>query len=161
MSQRTEQFLKTKILCTIGPASRHPEVLLALCAAGMDVARLNMSHSTPDEVRAAAQAVRECGDSLGRPIAVLIDLQGPKMRLGDLPAALTVDVGDRVVLAPAGLASGSELPVSYQELSTDVSTGDRILLNDGQVELAVKLSRHVHRVLTRHRVHDQEQFLGR
>ena len=138
MSHGTGQFLKTKIVCTIGPASRNPEVLRALCAAGMDVARLNMSHSTPDEVRAAAQAVRECGESIGRPIAILIDLQGPKIRLGDLPAALTVDVGDRVVLAPAGLASGSELPVSYQELSTDVSTGDRILLNDGQVELAVR-----------------------
>jgi pyruvate kinase len=103
----------------------------------MDVARLNMSHSTPDEVRAAAQAVRECGESLGRPVAVLVDLQGPKIRLGDLPAPLTLEEGDRVVLAPAGLAAGWELPVSYQELSHDVSKGDRILLNDGQVELAV------------------------
>ena len=137
MSHGTGQFLKTKIVCTLGPASRRAEVLRALCAAGMDVARLNMSHSTPDEVRAAAHAVRDCSESLGSPVAVLVDLQGPKMRLGELAAPVTVDAGDRIVLAPAGLASGSELPVSYQELSNDVSTGDRILLNDGQVELAV------------------------
>jgi pyruvate kinase len=104
----------------------------------MDVARLNMSHSAPDEVRAAAQAVRDSAESLGRPIALLVDLQGPKMRLGDLPAPMTLDVGQRVVLTPSELARAGELPMSYGELSADVSTGDRILLNDGQVELTVR-----------------------
>jgi len=104
----------------------------------MDVARLNMSHSSTDEVRAAAQAVRDSGERLGRPIAVLVDLQGPKMRLGVLPAPRVLDSVERAVLVPAELARPGELPTSYKELSADVSPGDRILLNDGQVELAVR-----------------------
>ncbi len=138
MSHPTGQVLKTKIVCTVGPASRDPQTLEAMCAAGMDVARLNMSHSTPDEVRAASQAVRESAAKVGRTIAVLVDLQGPKIRLGEIPTPLTVVAGDRLVLAPAAVASGAELPVSYEGLSADVSPADRILLNDGQVELAVK-----------------------
>jgi pyruvate kinase len=137
MNQQTEPVLKTKIVCTIGPSSRDTETLLALCEAGMDVARLNMSHATPEQVRADARSVRDCADSTGRAVALLIDLQGPKIRLGHLAEPVTIEPGGRVILTPAAVSTSEELPVTYAALAEDLSVGDRVLLNDGRIELRV------------------------
>jgi len=138
MNRRAGQFLKAKIVCTIGPASTDPVVLEALCQAGMDVARLNMSHSKPDQARALAQAIRDRAESLGCVVALVVDLQGPKIRLGQLDGPLTLNTGDRVTLAPSESAGPSELPLTYPHLAADLTPGDRLLLNDGRVELVVR-----------------------
>ncbi|MGD8866089.1 MAG: pyruvate kinase [Gemmatimonadales bacterium] len=137
MNRQDESFPKTKIVCTIGPASRDVGTLQALCGAGMDVARLNMSHSSPDEVRAAARMLRESAGSSDRPLALLVDLQGPKIRLGHLPESVKIESGAQVVLSPAADATHDELPVTYDELADDLAAGDRVLLNDGRIELCV------------------------
>jgi pyruvate kinase len=138
MSGDATQFLKTKIVCTIGPASWDRATLRALCGVGMDVARLNMSHGSADQVRRAAREVRDCAASMGRPVALLVDLQGPKIRLGRLPDPVSLEAGDRVVLAPADSAGARELPVTYPGLASDLAPGDRVLLADGQLELRVR-----------------------
>lgn len=138
MTHSARRILKTKIVCTIGPASSQRVVLEALCEAGMDAARLNMSHTSPAEARALAQAVRDCAESFGRPVALIVDLQGPKIRLGELAAPLSLNPGDRVVFAPSETAGGSEIPVTYLDLAVDLSPGDRLLLNDGRVELVAR-----------------------
>ncbi len=137
MNSVTPSFLQTKIVCTIGPASSDPATLEAMCQAGMDVARLNMSHGSAEQTRRAARLIRECSARLGRPVALLVDLQGPKIRVGDLEEPLSLSPGDRVLLAPAGSAAAGELPVTYAELAADLSAGDRVLIHDGRIELRV------------------------
>ena len=129
---------RTKLVCTIGPATarRVPE----LVAAGMDVARLNFSHGTPASREADARAVRAASESAGRNVAILADLAGPKIRLGELAGgSATLEAGSRFVLRPSGDAAGdaSGARVSYPRLADDVRAGDRILLADGAVELRV------------------------
>lgn len=141
MNQSDERFRKTKIVCTIGPASRDAETLSALQKAGMDVARLNMSHSGADEVRTGARMLRDCASGSERPLALLVDLQGPKIRLGNLPGPVRIESGERVVLAPSEVSEADELPVTYSELAEDLVAGDRVLLNDGRVELRVSRTR--------------------
>ncbi|UCF19725.1 MAG: pyruvate kinase [Gemmatimonadota bacterium] len=131
-------FLKTKVICTVGPASADPGTLAALCDAGMDVARLNMSHTGHEEARLAARRIRECAASSDRPIAIMVDLQGPKIRIGRLDGPRMLASGDVVGLAPADRAAGEELPVSYPDLARDLRPDDRVLLSDGQIELRVR-----------------------
>ncbi len=137
MSSPAHRFLKAKIVCTIGPASWQPETLRRLCAAGMNVARLNMAHGSPEQIREAARRLRECTDKIGQPVALLADLQGPKIRLGDLPGAIHLKAGDKVVLTAGDHPGAAELPVTYPHLAEDVDRGDRVLIDDGQVELRV------------------------
>src|ERR687888_1957952 len=87
-----------KIVATIGPSSSSPEQLDALVAAGMDAARLNLSHGTHDDHRERATAVREAQERVGRPLAVIGDLQGPKFRVGDLSAPLQLSKGETVTV---------------------------------------------------------------
>ena len=124
---------RTKLVCTIGPAS--VDDVPDLVEAGMDVARVNFSHGTHEEHALAVARIRDAGG-----VAVLVDLPGPKIRLGDLAdETLRLASGARFVLRPAdatpGDANGAH--VSYPRLATDVQAGDRILLADGAVELRV------------------------
>jgi pyruvate kinase len=137
MSTHARSFLKTKIVCTIGPASSEAGLVEAICGAGMDVARLNMSHASPEEARSAARRIRDCSERLGRPVALLVDLQGPKIRVGDLAQPVVLRAGDRVVLTPSGSAEAGELPVTYAGLAADLSVGDRVLIDDGRIESRV------------------------
>lgn len=131
-------FNRTKIVCTIGPASASVDVLTAMCEAGMDVARLNLSHASPEAVREAARRVRECSSSTGHTVALLGDLQGAKIRVGDLPSSRILESGDRVVLAAEGELSGDDpIPITYAAIAEDLSPGDRVLIDDGQIELQV------------------------
>jgi len=128
-------MLRTKIVCTLGPASSTPEVIHDLVRAGMDVARINMSHGTQDGHREVIRLVREAASRAGRPVAVLADLQGPKIRVGKLLVPVELVPGEEIVFAPEGTQTGSELPTTYIHLAQDVRPGDPVLLDDGLLEI--------------------------
>src|SRR4051812_21458643 len=90
---------RTKIVATLGPATANKEMLTALVHAGMDGARLNFSHGTHDQHAEQARLVREVQDEVGRPLALIADLQGPKLRIGDLEAPVTLTRGEDVIVA--------------------------------------------------------------
>jgi pyruvate kinase len=128
---------RTKIVATLGPGTGTPDRVAALLEAGANVIRINASHGTP-EARAQWMAmVRESAARLDLPVALLVDLQGPRIRVGDLRDARTLTPGDTVVFAPEDLASGDELPTTYEALARDVLPGARILLNDGLLAVEV------------------------
>ncbi len=128
-------MLRTKIVCTIGPATSDPSMLDALVRTGMDVARINMSHGDRETHRATLRAVREAGAAAGRKVGVLVDLQGPKIRVGKLATPRTLVPGTQVTFAPEGTEKGDELPTTYTRLAADVTQGDQVLLDDGLFEL--------------------------
>jgi len=140
-------MLRTKIVCTIGPASRAPEMLRELMLAGMDVARLNFSHGSQSyhgeniqRIRAvAAEACPEQGRRVGKPVAILTDLQGPKLRVGKMEGGGVLLVsGKKVILTTRPIVGhGGEVPVQYAQLPQEVEAGDRILIDDGLLELEV------------------------
>jgi pyruvate kinase len=131
---------RTKIVATIGPASGSPEMIMRLLEAGMDVARLNFSHGTYEEHAQRITTLREAARTLDRPLAILQDLQGPKIRTGPL-------VDDRPVQLRAGerfdittheiVGTAARVSTTYTALPHDVQSGDRILLSDGLIELRV------------------------
>jgi pyruvate kinase len=128
----------TKLVCTLGPASadRVPE----LVAAGMGVARINLTHGGRDQHEALIRAVRSAADEAGRPVGVMTDLSGPKVRLGELDGGeVLLRTGDRFALRPGILdgGDGAGVGVSHPGLGSDLEPGDRVLLADGAVELRV------------------------
>jgi pyruvate kinase len=131
---------KTKIVCTIGPASGSREVLRELIAGGMDVARLNFSHGTYEQHLEKVKLIRELSDEIGRPVAILQDLRGPKIRVGEIPEpGIRLEPGQRFILTTRNIEGSSEgVSVSYSDLARDVRAGDRILLADGLMELVVR-----------------------
>lgn len=125
------RFRRTKIVATIGPAWANPDSLKALFAAGVNVVRVNSSHGTP-EVRASwMRLVRSVREEVGRQVALLVDLQGPRIRVGTLKQPRTLEPNAAVVFAPEELARESEIPTTYAALAEDVAPGARILLDDG------------------------------
>ncbi|HEY8208583.1 MAG TPA: pyruvate kinase [Myxococcaceae bacterium] len=130
---------KAKIICTLGPASSSRPVLEAMIRAGMDVARLNFSHGTHDEHRRRLDLIRTLSRKLRRPVAILQDLQGPKIRLGLFEGGqLMVQRGQGVtVTTRAVLGRGGVIPTPVKSLPRDVRRGDPILLDDGRVRLEV------------------------
>ncbi|HEY0038973.1 MAG TPA: pyruvate kinase [Longimicrobium sp.] len=129
---------RTKIVCTLGPVSWTPERIAALIDAGMDVARINFSHGTQERHAETIRNVRAASRAAGRPVAILGDLQGPKIRVGVLPEAVELVPGDAITFAPEGQHAGAELPTTYAELAGDVEVGDVVLLADGLMELIVE-----------------------
>ncbi len=145
---------RTRIVCTIGPASSSPAVLRTLIQAGMDVARMNFSHGDHATHRQVAAGVREAAEAAGRPIALLGDLQGPKIRTGPLESAFMRLVRGRTVIltgesrtrrahdAPSlegGAApSDNHIEISHPELVEALHRGDHVLLDDGRIELVVR-----------------------
>lgn len=130
---------KAKIICTLGPASDTPEVIEGLIRAGMNVARLNFSHGTHDDHRRRVNTIRKISRKLGIPVAILQDVQGPKIRLGKFEGGqLVVKQGQMVtVTTRAVLGQGTIIPTPVRSLPKDVSRGDVILLDDGRVRLRV------------------------
>jgi len=130
---------RTRIICTLGPASSSRATLRALIAAGMDVARVNFSHGTAEEHRATVAAVRSVADSMGRHVGLLQDLQGPKIRVGRLKSPpVQLRRGDRVTLTSRAIVGdGSLLPVSHPALIRSLLAEERVLLDDGEIELRV------------------------
>jgi pyruvate kinase len=133
---------RTKIVATIGPASREPAMLERLLRAGVDVVRLNFSHGDCDEHAAVAGAVREIASRLDRSVAVLQDLAGPKIRTGRLQGGGPVELrdGGQVVITTDESIEGTPARISttYHALPRDVHPGDTILLDDGNLELRVR-----------------------
>ena len=131
---------RTKIVCTLGPNSRDPQTVEALIRNGMDVARLNFSHGEHSAHRRVFECLRETAERLGRNVAVLMDLQGPKIRTGTLVRGEPVELveGAPVCLTTDDVQGTAErLSTTYQALPNDVGPGDRILLADGSIELTV------------------------
>jgi pyruvate kinase len=129
---------RTKIVCTIGPATREPRQLRQLMQAGMDVARINFSHGDHATHAQTLANVRAVAEELGRPVAVLGDLQGPKIRIGVLPEALELEPGAVFTFAPEGEHMPGEIPTTYPQLAEDLEEGDVVLLADGVMELIVE-----------------------
>ena len=129
----------TKIVATLGPASSSPEALGALIAAGVDVVRLNFSHGTPDDHRARAKLVRDLAQQYRRPVGILVDLQGPKIRVGKFAdGKITLTKGaDFILDAACKLGNQERVGLDYPELPNDVHAGDVLLLDDGRVVLNV------------------------
>ncbi|MBI4546871.1 MAG: pyruvate kinase [Ignavibacteriae bacterium] len=139
MASSKKLFAKTKIICTLGPVSSTPRVLLSMIRAGMDAARINFSHGTHKEHLQVLVFLRRVARIVGEPVSVILDLQGPKIRIGELH-------GDEIELNPhhTGVlttknvkGNGRMLSTNYTHLSKDVKPGNRILLDDGKIELRV------------------------
>lgn len=128
---------RTKIVGTLGPASSSAEAIRSLIEAGLDVARINFSHGTHEQHAKTIATVREVSAAIGRPVAILGDLQGPRIRIGVLPEKRQLEPGTSVVLVPEDVASGDEIPITYADLCHDVEPGNRVLINDGLFELLV------------------------
>ncbi|MDR1162769.1 MAG: pyruvate kinase [Candidatus Accumulibacter sp.] len=129
----------TKIVATIGPASSAPEVLESLIRAGVDVVRLNFSHGAPEGHRAVAESIREISARTGRPVGILADLQGPKIRVGKFEnGGIDLKNGERFILdIHCELGNSERVGVDYKNLPGDVGAGDVLLLNDGRIVLDV------------------------
>ncbi len=131
---------RTKIVCTIGPATNSEERLEQLMLAGMNVARLNFSHGTYPEHELVLNRIRTISARLGYAIAILQDLQGPKIRTGTLeggqPVILARDARVTITTRPV-VGNAETISTTYQALPQDVKSGDRILLDDGLLELSV------------------------
>ncbi|MCE5035807.1 pyruvate kinase [Staphylococcus haemolyticus] len=131
---------KTKIVCTIGPASESEEMLEKLMKAGMNVARLNFSHGSHEEHKARIDTIRKVADKLGKTIGILLDTKGPEIRTYDMKDGLIMlEKGKEVIVSMSQVEGTPEkFSVTYEDLINDVQVGSYILLDDGLVELQVK-----------------------
>jgi len=130
--------LRTKIVATVGPSTSARDKVHALAELGVDVIRVNFAHAGHEEAGRIIAWVREASEMCARPIAVLADLAGPKIRVGDLPEPIQLEPRSTVVLVPEQEADGDELPVTYTALAADTKPGDHILLDDGLLELCIR-----------------------
>ncbi|MCU0598493.1 MAG: pyruvate kinase [Desulfobacterales bacterium] len=131
---------KTKIICTIGPASDSEEIISGMIQKGMNVARLNFSHGTHAEHARRIKMIREVSRKEKKPVAILQDLCGPKIRIGQIdPPGIRLEPGETLILtsSPTDI-SNNAVSITYKELPAEVSIGDVILLADGLMELTVK-----------------------
>jgi pyruvate kinase len=129
---------RTKIVATIGPSCSTPDRLDELVAAGMDAARLNLSHGTHDDHRLRATLVREAQERVGRPLAIIGDLQGPKFRVGDLSSPLQLTQGDQITLVVGSNGKEGELPIAPAAIGEVLQPGHEVLIDDGMVRLQVE-----------------------
>lgn len=130
-------YNRVKIVATAGPACESEEILAQLITAGVDVIRLNLSHGTWEQHRTTIERVRRISLRLGIHIALLADLQGPKMRVGKLSAPVLIQPGDEVIFSTQPETVPGSIPVEYETLAQDVEPGDLILVEDGRVRLEV------------------------
>ena len=133
---------RTKIVATLGPSSDSPEKLEALVAAGIDAARLNLSHGTHAEHAERARRVRAASEKAGRPIALIADLQGPKLRVGELSDAVVLQKGEDVTVCAEELCTDGELPVAPAVIGDVLKPGHDVLIDDGLVRLRVAEVEH-------------------
>jgi pyruvate kinase len=129
---------RTKIVATIGPASGTKEKIRALVDAGMDGARLNFSHGTREQHAEWARLVREVQEDVRRPLALIADLQGPKLRVGDIEGTLSLERGQEIVVAGGKQPENGVLPVSPSVIGEVLRPGHEVLIDDGHVRLLVR-----------------------
>ncbi|MDO9108365.1 MAG: pyruvate kinase, partial [Coriobacteriia bacterium] len=129
---------RTKIVATIGPATESREMLAALVEAGIDIARLNASHSPIDALQARLELIRSVAADAGRHVAVLLDLAGPKLRVGAMTPGSVLEAGSAFrIEGRTCLGDESHACVNYPGFAADLSVGDHIMLDDGSLELTV------------------------
>ena len=129
----------TKIVCTIGPASDTVDSLVKLVEAGMNVCRLNFSHGTHEQHAELIKRIREASEKTGEPLCILQDLQGPKIRVGELPETGVELIAGKPIIFTSGAGEiPKKIPVTYPNLHEDVKKGQRLLLDDGLLEVVVK-----------------------
>ncbi|MEK6780482.1 MAG: pyruvate kinase [Bacteroidota bacterium] len=142
-------YNKTKIVATVGPASNNKEMLRALVKEGVDVFRLNFSHGTHEDHLKVINYVREINAEMGTNVALLQDLQGPKIRVNDMQPGIEIVAGKEIIITTREVLGNSELvSTSYDRLPKDVKVGDMILIDDGKIELKVKQVRDIDVVCT-------------
>ncbi len=142
-------YNKTKIVATVGPASNNKEMLMALAKEGVDVFRLNFSHGKHEDHLKVINYVREINKELGTHIALLQDLQGPKIRVNEMQPGIEIKAGDKITITTKEVLGNHELvSTSYEGLPKDVKVGDMILIDDGKIELKVKEIRGIEVVCT-------------
>ncbi len=130
---------KTKIICTLGPATEKPETIRKLIARGADVFRLNMSHAPQEWVRQIVPQICQLADELSHPIGILLDTQGPAIRTGPVKTPLELKKGD-VLEFTVGHAKKTEkksVEVNYDKFADDVNVGDTVLVDNGLIKLTV------------------------
>ena len=138
-AQEQSQLARTKIVATVGPACSEPEQLVALIRAGADVFRLNMAHGEPAEQQVLVDRIRQVSDDLNQPIAILVDLAGPKFRLGELLAeSVECNRDDEFYFVSGQPTALNELSTSYEPLVDELSVGDQVMLADGTVSMIVE-----------------------
>ena len=127
------KFVRSKIVCTIGPSSMQPEALEAMVAAGMDVARLNLSHGSFQMHKKIAEDIKEIGG-----VSILVDLPGPKIRIGQTEGSIRLFTGDKVQFTIRDIVGNKkELYVSHARLPHEVKVGGSIYINDGLIEVRI------------------------
>jgi len=141
-------MLRTKIVATIGPASEDPNVVRRMIAAGMCVARLNASHGTRQDLSKRLRVVREAAADAGKHVAVVVDLGGPKLRIGEVAPGVALERGARFdLVADRCVGDRQRACITHPEVIADIPPGARVLLDDGRIELAVE-SRDEDRLVT-------------
>jgi pyruvate kinase len=128
-------MLRTKIICTLGPATSDREVIGEMVRRGMDVARLNMAHGDRASHRQMIESVRAASEAEGRPISVLADLSGPKIRVGSLAEPIALRPGDEITMTFQERAQPGQIPTRYAGLFQDLARGARVAIDDGLIEL--------------------------
>ncbi|MBL7844837.1 MAG: pyruvate kinase [Cyclobacteriaceae bacterium] len=137
-------YNKTKIVATVGPASNSKEMLRALVKEGVDVFRLNFSHGNHEDHQKVIDAVREINAELDSTVALLLDLQGPKIRVQEVGPDIELVRGQEFIITTRQLIGNNEIAsTSYQQLPKDVKVGDAILIDDGKIELKVREVRDI------------------
>src|ERR1043166_3901725 len=138
---------RTKIIATLGPATDSPEMLAKMIDAGLDVARLNMSHARHDWVRRVVADIRRLAAAQGRYVGILMDTQGPAIRTGDLPTPLDLKPGEKFTLTVRGEKSeeSHSVDVNYENFVNDINVGDVVLIDNGEIRMKV-LSKSGNRV---------------
>ncbi len=130
---------KTKILATLGPVSSNPESIRALFEAGADAFRINMSHTSHAGLADLHRYVRALEESAGRPISILVDLQGPKIRLGTLSGGpREVKGGEKLILVRKAVSDNTDIPLPHSEIFAALQPGENILIDDGKVRLKIE-----------------------
>ena len=130
---------KTKIICTLGPATEDEEILRELIRSGMDVARINMSHGTHEEHRHKIETLKHLRQELDKPVAILLDTKGPEIRTGHFPEKVFLQTGQPFTLTTVPCEGTTErCSVTFEGLPQDVEVGTRILIDDGLIELKVQ-----------------------
>ncbi len=129
---------KTKIIATIGPASSTPQKIKELILAGVSVFRINTSHGSEEEHSKNIQNIRKISKELKKYIPILLDLQSPKIREGNILKPIEIKTGDILILEPTSDVSKTDItPVDYKGIAQDVTNGSKILIDDGKIRLEV------------------------
>ena len=130
--------IKTKIVATLGPASANYEIITELIKAGVSMFRLNTSHGSEEMHKSNIELIRKASAEQKKYIPVLVDLQGPKIRVGNIPTPVEIRKGMEITLTPnEDYDKTTEIPVDYKDIAKDVNVGDKIMLDDGKIGLEV------------------------